>query len=511
MIDRPGAAARLGVGIAALGAVALALWQLLGAFAGLEIVPATAGTVPVTVFRPAAAPRGPAVVVAHGFAGSQQLMQPFATTLARNGYTAITFDFPGHGRHPAPLPGGLEDHRSASAALLATLDTVAAFARAEGDGRTAVLGHSMASEIVVRYAVQHPDVTATVGVSLFSPDVTPLAPRNLLVIVGALEPSMLKDEGRRIVGMATAGDIRDGVTYGNMANGSARRLAFARGVEHIGVLYSRDSLRETVEWLDLSFGRNGVGYLERRGPWLLLLFAGIVGLARTLFAWLPTLAPHAPLARTPWKRWWPVVLAPPLLTPLLLWKAPTAFLPLLLGDYLMLHFCVYGILTAAGLRLARLTRPEPVPAVGPSRTKLAWVVLAATTFAVLAVAWPMDRFVSNFLPVGARLPLLAAMLCGTLPWFLADEWLTRRADAPRAAYFVTKTLFLASLVFAIGLNLQKLFFLIIIVPAILAFFLVYGLFSRWAYRATGSPLVGAIANAVAFAWAIAVTFPVVAR
>jgi hypothetical protein len=48
---------------------------------------------------------------------------------------------------------------------------------------------------------------------------------------------------------------------------------------------------------------------------------------------------------------------------------------------------------------------------------------------------------------------------------------------------------------------------VIIVPPILAFFVVYGLFSRWAYH----PLVGAAANAFAFAWAIAVTFPVVSR
>jgi hypothetical protein len=45
----------------------------------------------------------------------------------------------------------------------------------------------------------------------------------------------------------------------------------------------------------------------------------------------------------------------------------------------------------------------------------------------------------------------------------------------------------------------------------LLFFLIYGLFSAWAYRRTGHPFVAGIANAFAFAWAIAVTFPLVAR
>jgi len=104
-----------------------------------------------------------------------------------------------------------------------------------------------------------------------------------------------------------------------------------------------------------------------------------------------------------------------------------------------------------------------------------------------------------------------ALLAGTLPWFLADEWATRGVGAGRGAYAATKLLFLVSLAVAVALNLSKLFFLILIVPVILAFFVVYGLFSRWAYRRTGHPFVGGLANALAFAWAIAVTFPMLTR
>ena len=66
-----------------------------------------------------------------------------------------------------------------------------------------------------------------------------------------------------------------------------------------------------------------------------------------------------------------------------------------------------------------------------------------------------------------------------------------------------------SLVLAIALNPARLFFLAIIVPVILLFLVVYGLFSGWAYKRTGYPPVGAAAVALAFAWAIAATFPVV--
>jgi hypothetical protein len=63
---------------------------------------------------------------------------------------------------------------------------------------------------------------------------------------------------------------------------------------------------------------------------------------------------------------------------------------------------------------------------------------------------------------------------------------------------------------AVALDLERLFFLIIIVPIIVLFFIVYGLFSKWSYERTGHPFVAGFANAVAFAWAIGVTFPLLA-
>jgi ABC-type polysaccharide/polyol phosphate export permease len=127
----------------------------------------------------------------------------------------------------------------------------------------------------------------------------------------------------------------------------------------------------------------------------------------------------------------------------------------------------------------------------------------------LALSLPTDLFVASYLPAPHRLPTVAALLAGTLIWFIADEWLTRGPAAPRAAYALTKALFLVSLMLAVALNLNELFFLVIIIPAILVLFLVYGLFSGWIYRRTGQPLVAAVTNAFAFASAIAVSFPLV--
>ena len=91
----------------------------------------------------------------------------------------------------------------------------------------------------------------------------------------------------------------------------------------------------------------------------------------------------------------------------------------------------------------------------------------------------------------------------------ADVGVAFRAD--RVAFFsarsALRTAFFASLGAAIALDFEGLFFLIIILPVILAFFLIFGLMGRWAGRRTAAPLSTGLALGVILAWALGVTFP----
>jgi hypothetical protein len=501
------------VALMAVVAIAIGLFELRGPSNELRVIRTKVDNTPVTIFQPASTVPTPVVVIAHGFAGSQQLMQPFAETLAHNGYIAVTFDFLGHGRNPTPMHGDVTEGEAITSELLKELSQVAMYARTlpDSDGRIAALGHSMASDIVIRFAQANPDVRATVAVSVFSPVVAATSPRNLLVIVGALEPSMLKDEGLRIVNLTAGGNAVAGETYGNFTDGTARGLVLARGVEHIGVLYSRDSMEQTLRWINQAFDRwQGPGFVDSRGRWLALIFLGIVALAWPLSALLPVASAVPAGASVTWKPLLATAFAPALLTPLLLWKVPTEFLPILLGDYLALHFLLYGALTAAFLLFLR-GRWTELRMVRVSWRNIAIAAAAVGIYNIIAFGLPIDAFIFSFLPIPARIPLMAAIACGTLPYFVADEWLTRGARSRRGAYALTKFCFLLSLAIAVALNPMKLFFLIIIVPAILLLFVAFGLISRWSYKATHHPLPGALANAAVFAWAIAVTFPMIVR
>src|ERR1700753_941880 len=188
--------AKFSVAIISLLAIAVAFFELHSASAGLEIIKTTVGKTPVTVFKSETKQPAPVIVIAHGFAGSQQLMQPFAETLATNGYVTVTFDFLGHGRNPVPMRGDITEGETITSELLQELTEVVSLAAKlpESDGHLAVLGHSMASDIVVRFAKANSFAQATVAISVFSPAVTATSPRNLLVIVGELEPAMLRNE-----------------------------------------------------------------------------------------------------------------------------------------------------------------------------------------------------------------------------------------------------------------------------------------------------------------------------
>ncbi|MFB1490529.1 MULTISPECIES: alpha/beta hydrolase [unclassified Thiocapsa] len=504
--------APVSVAIIAVCLVAAGLLKLESATRGLSIVQVHEAGVPMTLYRPAGDAPAPVVVIAHGFAGSRQMMQAYAVTLARNGYIAVTFDFPGHGRNSTPFVADLEDQATRLRVLTdALVPAVALGLRQPGaDGRLALLGHSMAGDVLVRFAESgEAPVAASVLVSPYLSDDTNTASlRNLLFVYGALEPKMLHGQGRAAIAEVTGGEVQAGQTYGDPNDGSARRLALAPGVEHIGVLYVESALGESLVWLDQTFDRTGSGFVDRRGPGLGLLFLGILALAWPLSHLLPRVADRPRGAGLSWRRLLPVAIAPAVLTPLILWRVPSDFLSIMLGDYLALHFAVYGVLTAISVWVMR----HEVPArQGPvSRSALAIAILAASVYATFAFAVPTDRFVTALLPGMERLHLVLAILAGTLVYCLADEWATRGPGAARGGYWLTKLLFLISLLAAVALNLNELFFLVIIVPAILVLFLIYGLLSGWVYRRTRHPAVAAVANAIAFACAVAVTFPLVA-
>ncbi|MFK7830249.1 MAG: alpha/beta hydrolase [Congregibacter sp.] len=494
--------------------IALALINLHRANAGVTTERVMLGPTPVTIFRanPSLDDKAsPLVLIAHGFAGSQQLMQGFAVTLAKNGFIAVTFDYYGHGRNLEPLRGDVTKVDGATQKLLEQTREVADYAlELPGvSGELALLGHSMASDIIVRYAQEDPRVDATVAVSMFSPAVTAEAPKNLLVIVGGWE-GFLKEEALRVLGLITD-KPEAGQTFESNGAAEQRRVAIAEGVEHVGVLYSQTSMAEASDWLHRVYAKSLLadqGYRDKRGGWVVMLLFGLCALAWPLASLLPTVSSPPLGASLTWKQLLPASLVPAIGTPLALFWFPADFLGVLVGGYLAVHFAVYGLLTLLCLWWLKrgIDREQSITHWG----RFALSGALATLFTAAVISLALNIYVTSFAIPTLRIPLLLVMLVGTLCYFLADEWLAHGSHTAQGGHLFTRVCFLVSLGIAVALSFEDLFFLLIIAAVIIIYFLVYGLFSRWVYQATGHPAVGGIANAVAFAWALAAVFPLMA-
>lgn len=485
----------------ALALAALSVWQLRAGAAGLVAGETAAGTTPMTVLHRADAGPAPVVVIAHGFAGSRPIMAGIAQDLARAGYIAVSYDLLGHGMNPVPMSGDVTSVDGTTRLLVEELGRVidAGLAHPLSDGRVAVLGHSMASDVVVRAAVADERVAATVGLSMFSLAVTADEPRNLLAVAGATE-GWLAEQAVAALRLADPG-AEAGQTVGDPAAGDGRRAVIAPIVGHVGILYSPAMLAEVRAWLDATFAHDGSagGPPERRGPWVGLLLAAVLAVGWPLAALLGRWRAQVPPGPLPGRAVVLAAILPALATPFILWPVPRGFLPVMVADYIAMHFAVQGV---AVLWLLRRAGAQVAPRAGDVALCLP---VAAFGIAVFGAALQLG-FV-NVWPTPARLGVIAVMALGTVPFLMADAALTRGGLAPLWQTLVARGAALVSLGIAIALDFEGLFFLVIILPVILAFFVLWGTVAGWIGRATWRPAAGGIGLGLFLAWMLGATFP----
>ena len=481
------------VALVALMLIAIGVWQLEAQRSGLTVETTSVGTTPVTIYAPHDAEPLPLVVVAHGFAGSRPLMEAYSLAIAQAGYLVLAFDFEGHGRNPVPMSGDVETIEGTTQLLIdETLKVMeAGLARPEADGQVALLGHSMASDIIVRAADREPRIASVIAISPFSEAVTATLPQNLLMITGEWEPR-LRTFARDALQMVDA-DAQEGDTARSEDGAVIRRAVVAPNVEHVGVLYSRIAITEALAWLNTTFDRTRTPTIPARIGWIYLVLTGTVILAWPLARLLPQRAPLS--TGLSHRRFAAALLVPMVAVPLVAVWIPGGFLPVLVADYLAVHMLLYGVVQLVFLRALGLRITGYALAVG--------VLLAA--YGILVFGLALDRYVASFVPHVGRLPIIAALALGAVPFMLADGAMAH-AHPQLWRRALIRLAFLASLAIAVALDFEGLFFLILIIPIIALFFLVFGLMGRWV-EARAGPLASGLGLGLLLAWSLGVTFP----
>lgn len=477
-------------GIAVL-CIALGLWGLEAPRSGLEISHTRVDQTPVTVMR-LPDTQGPVAVIAHGFAGSRQLMSAWQLSLARAGFITVSFDFEGHGRNPVPMSGDVTRIDGTTRLLMEETARVTDFAVGlpGAEPRVALVGHSMASDIVVRQGIADDRVVAIVGISVFSQAVTTEAPQNLLMLNGAWETA-LRAEARRVMADLNAAE---GETVGTPGDGFARRAEAVPFVEHVGVLYAPSGIGAGIDWLSDSVGAVPQSGPVALGPWIVLTLFGVVLLVLPLVRLLPEgAAPWHPDRR----QFWALAVLPAVVAPGLLSLFETRFLPVLVADYLALHLALYGALVLAGAAWAGGL---------PARRGLV-LGLGLAVYGIVVFGGIMDRYVGSFFPHPGRAAVMLAILPGAVLAMLADAVLSEATRAALWRRIVARGMFLTSLGIAVALDFERLFFLIIILPVIALFYLSYGMMGRFLGKRTGSVVAMGLGLGVILGWALGVTFP----
>lgn len=102
--------------------------------------------------------------------------------------------------------------------------------------------------------------------------------------------------------------------------------------------------------------------------------------------------------------------------------------------------------------------------------------------------------------------MIAALCIGTLPFMLADALATRGGQAPIWQRWLLRICFFASLALAVTLDFEGLFFLILIAPVMVLFYVVFGLMGRWVALRCG-PATSGVGLGLILAWALGVSFP----
>ncbi|MFN4129886.1 MAG: alpha/beta hydrolase, partial [Paracoccaceae bacterium] len=172
------------------------------------------------------------------------------------------------------------------------------------------------------------------------------------------------------------------------------------------------------------------------------------------------------------------------------------FLPVLVADYLMLHLALFGVLQLALLKA--WSGPRWALPILPVGVLVLWGVL------VFGLA--LDRYAASFWPTPQRLPIIAALSLGAIPFMIADSFATQAGRGTLWRRVTARIMLFVSLGIAAALDPENLTFVLIVLPVFLLFFLVHGVMGRWIVRQSG-PFAAGVGLGLCLSWALGVSFP----
>lgn len=420
-----------------IGLVAGSLLMIERGRSDVEVFGSVLAGMPATFYHPGERALG-TVLVAHGFAGSRELMRPWGLALARRGFIVVVLDLPGHGRNTDPMPGmgraetatpppgGIRAHPLAPA-LHSAIEALEAARQVPG-GRLGLVGDSMGAGAVAAVAAADARVAGAVAVSGGIDPAAP-PPANMLFLLAERDLPGLAERLARME-PRLGEQFPDGQAFQAR---DARAAVTIPGRNHITILYDAGAHDLAARWLALAMGRSEsfVGPQRPEGwGWVLL---GLVGAGVAFAGVAGAMAPLRELPPPMRGRTRGPARVSPLLFFLLMcvaaiaavlasqWVNPLAGLPLLVADRLLSYFLAAALVTV----LARVALPddfntlESTPV--PETLAAAGTGLAAGAAALVLMGPVIQAGLSNFVPTAPRLLWLPLLVLLLWPYFIQEE------------------------------------------------------------------------------------------
>ncbi|BAZ11943.1 hypothetical protein NIES4071_37710 [Calothrix sp. NIES-4071] len=468
--------------IIALLVIAASWWNVITAQTSLTIRHIQRAGVPLLYMAPQQNQKVPGVLIAHGYAGSKQLMLGYAYTFAHAGYAVMLWDFDSHAANTQPLQSdSLSSNLNVAYSVLIEQPEV-------DRSRLATLGHSMGSGAVMSAAINNVNTyAATIAVSPTGARLTPNSPRNLQLQAGSWESRFIANAQRLL--RAAGGENR------NFADGKARNLVIIPNAEHITILFRARSHEAAKNWLDATFGvQRQSNYIDNRILWYFV----------QLLAWLVALGAIAPIfnvnlnQKSPKIVNWAGLLAAPFFASgaLMLFNNVGNIDGLggvLVGGAVSIWYGVAGITWLAIMaRLPRLSIKAFFA--GLFVFALLWIGFGA----MAQVVW------LQWLLAPVRLQLFPILAITCFPWFLASGVAQQNITfGKRVLWWLGQSVVLIGGFILVLYLLPQLGFIALLLPV---FPVLVAIFSYTA-SVLNEPWSYAIGNALFFGWALAATFP----
>ncbi|BAY66624.1 hypothetical protein NIES22_67680 (plasmid) [Calothrix brevissima NIES-22] len=474
---------RLLVLIFALLLIALSWWSVVSARAGLVVRQLEREGVPLLYVAPENALKVPGVLVAHGYAGSKQLMLGYAYVLVHAGYAVMLWDFDGHGSNGLPLEtNSLQKNLDIAYAALVAQPEVDAM-------RLATLGHSMGSGAVMAAAIGNVNrYAATVAVSPTGASITANVPQNLLLQAGSWESRFVANAERLL--RAGGGENHQ------FAQGRARKLVIIPNAEHITILFRHDSHQAAKDWLNSTFRINSQSnYVDYRMLWYFL----------HLLAWLTLLAAVSRVLATSsitdkagqLKSWMGLLVAPLVATGTLMLINRLGDIDnlggVLVGGAVSIWFGVAGLSWLIAMAQLQLPSPRDL-VIGITLFIILWIGFGAMAQVVWLQWWL----------IGARLRIFPILAVACFPWFLAAGVAQQNLNlGERVLWWLGQSTVLISGFILVLYFLPQLSFIYLLLPLFPIFMAIVSFCSAllnnpWSY---------ALGSSLFFGWVLASAFP----